>query len=62
MGLKAIWTLKAEAAQFRETLAIEEALAEDSPQAADWLRTQLAWETRTTKQDNEEEAASLAEN
>lgn len=41
MGLDAVWTISAEATQYRETLAIEKALQANSPVAQDWLRTQL---------------------
>lgn len=41
MGLHATWTLTAEAAQYRETLAIEKALLENAPEAQQWLRAQL---------------------
>jgi hypothetical protein len=41
MSLDAIWTISAEATQYRETLAIEKALQTNSPAAQDWLRTQL---------------------
>jgi hypothetical protein len=41
MGLDAVWTISAEATQYRETLAIERALQVNSPVAQDWLRTQL---------------------
>lgn len=41
MGLQAIWTLTAEAAQYRETLAIEQALRDNTVNAQEWLRTQL---------------------
>jgi hypothetical protein len=41
MGLDAVWTISADATQYRETLAIEKALQANSPVAQDWLRTQL---------------------
>lgn len=41
LGVKAIWTMAAEAAQYRETLAIERALAENSPEAKQWLEHQM---------------------
>jgi hypothetical protein len=37
MGLEASWTLAAQAVQYRETLAIERSLAEDRPEAKEWL-------------------------
>lgn len=42
MGLQATWTLTADASQYRETLAIERALAEKTPEAEQWLRAQMA--------------------
>lgn len=41
MGLQTTWTLSATASQYRETLAIEKALAENSPEARMWLRNQM---------------------
>jgi hypothetical protein len=38
------WTIAAEAIEYRETLAIEEKLRTDSPEARDWERQQLAFE------------------
>lgn len=42
MGLQASWTLSAEASQYRETLAIERALAENTAVAQQWLRNQMS--------------------
>lgn len=47
MGHQAVWTLTAEAAHYRETLAIEKALVEDSPAAQEWLRMQSQYEPET---------------
>jgi hypothetical protein len=44
MGIQCIWTLSAQAAQFRETQAIERALAEGTPAAKEWLQAQLDYE------------------
>lgn len=41
MGLRATWTLTAEASQYRETLAIEKELAAHSVEGQHWLRAQL---------------------
>lgn len=41
MGLQTTWTLTAAASQYRETLAIEKALVENSPEARMWLRNQM---------------------
>lgn len=41
LGVKATWTMAAEAAQYRETLAIEKALAENSSEAKQWLAHQM---------------------
>lgn len=41
LGVKATWTMAAEAAQYRETLAIEKALAENGTTAQQWLKHQL---------------------
>lgn len=40
-GLKATWTLAAEASQYRETLAIEQELLKQSPEASAWIRHQM---------------------
>jgi hypothetical protein len=55
MGLEAIWTISADAAQYRETIAIEKALQANSPAAQDWLRAQLQFvpETASTAVENE---------
>lgn len=44
LGLKVSWTLAAQAAQYRETLAIEKALAEGTPLAQKWLQDQMDFE------------------
>ncbi len=44
MGLQASWTISADAAQYRETLAIERSLAENNAQAQEWLRGQMQYE------------------
>lgn len=44
MGLQASWTMSADAAQYRETLAIERSLAENNAQAQEWLRGQMQYE------------------
>ncbi len=41
MGLEAVWTISAEATQYRETLAIEKSLQANTAAAQDWLRAQL---------------------
>lgn len=40
-GVKAMWTLSAEAAQYRETLAIEKDLAQRNADAQRWLQLQM---------------------
>ncbi len=40
-GVKALWTLTAEAAQYRETRAIEEDLAQRNSDAQRWLQMQM---------------------
>lgn len=42
LGLDATWTLRAAATEYRETLAIEEALRQKSVEAARWIQAQLA--------------------
>lgn len=41
LGVQATWTMAAEAAQYRETLAIERALAQNSTAAKQWFEHQL---------------------
>lgn len=48
MGIQCIWTVTAQAAQFRETLVIERALADGTPTAKDWLKSQLAYEPQVS--------------
>ncbi len=47
IGCQAIWTLTAEAAQYRETIAIEKALVENTQTAHEWLRMQSQYEPET---------------
>jgi hypothetical protein len=47
LGFNCSWTLAAQAAQFRETQAIERALADGTPVAREWLQSQLAYEPET---------------
>lgn len=44
LGLEATWTVASVAAQYRETLAIERALAAGTPLAQNWLRDQMAFD------------------
>ena len=62
MGLEAVWTISADATQYRETLAIEKALQTNSPAAQDWLRTQLQFKPEVVSDVAESEpgAADLA--
>lgn len=43
-GIEASWTLAAEAAEYRETLAIEQSMKQDEAQAQAWLQKQAAFE------------------
>lgn len=47
IGCQAIWTLTAEAVQYRETIAIEKALVENTQTAHEWLRMQSQYEPET---------------
>lgn len=44
MGIEATWTVTAEAAEYRESLAIEERLRSNPAAAEDWLRHQLDYD------------------
>lgn len=41
MGLETIWTISAEATQYRETLVIERSLLANTAEAQEWLRAQV---------------------
>ena len=41
MGVKTTWTLTSEAAEYRESLAIEQRLNDSPELAEDWLRHQM---------------------
>lgn len=45
-GIEASWTMAADAAEYRETLAIEQGMAQSDALAQDWLRKQTDFETR----------------
>lgn len=62
MGLDAVWTISADATQYRETLAIEKALQANSPVAQDWLRTQLQFKPEVVSDvaESEPETGGLA--
>lgn len=44
LGIQAQWTMAAQAREYRETLAIERALAEDSAQGQAWLERQAVYQ------------------
>ena len=43
LGLKASWTLMAEAAQYRETMALEQAMKTDTELKRKWLEEQTTF-------------------
>jgi len=43
MGMKTTWTLTSEAAEYRESLAIEQRLNDSPELAEDWLRHQMGF-------------------
>lgn len=45
-GIEASWTMAADAAEYRETLAIEQGMAQSDALAQDWLRRQTDFENR----------------
>ena len=45
-GIEASWTMAADAAEYRETLAIEQGMAQSDALAKDWLRRQADFENR----------------
>lgn len=59
MGLDAVWTISADATQYRETLAIEKALQANSPVAQDWLRTQLQFKPEVVSDVAESEPGTV---
>jgi len=58
LGIKAQWTMTAEAKEFRETLAIERTLKEDPEKGLQWLQSQSLYEASVDL--SEEEPAPLA--
>ncbi len=61
MGLKARWTIEAEAREFRETLALEQAMTEDVELRTRWMADQEAYENARgsideTDEDGDEES------
>lgn len=54
MGINATWTMAASAAQYRETLAIERALAANSIDAKQWLEGQLEAEKQEFHESEDE--------
>lgn len=54
MELAASWTMAAEAREYRESLAIEQRIAVDEAAHSTWLNDQLAYETRTAANVNDE--------
>ncbi|WP_243303686.1 hypothetical protein [Geothrix oryzisoli] len=46
LGITAQWTMAAEAAEYRETLAIERALKEDPTEGQRWLESNPPYDSR----------------
>jgi hypothetical protein len=44
MGIKGAWTMAAQAREYRETLALEEAIQRDPARREAWLQDQLEFE------------------
>lgn len=59
LGITANWTMTAEAAEYRESLAIEKAIAENPAMRESWLRRQLEFETMNNDIPESAEAAEL---
>jgi hypothetical protein len=59
LGITANWTMTAEAAEYRESLAIEKAIAENPTMRESWLRRQLEFETMNNDIPESAEAATL---
>jgi hypothetical protein len=57
LGITANWTMTAEAAEYRESLAIEKAIAENPAMRESWLRRQLEFETMNNDIPESAEAA-----
>jgi hypothetical protein len=58
MQLEAVWTMAAQAAEYRESQAMERTLAADAAAKAAWLRRQLEWDPAADAQEELEVAAS----
>ena len=56
MGIEATWTVTAEAAEYRESLAIEARLRDNPAAAEDWLRHQLDYDPASELVNEAEEA------
>jgi hypothetical protein len=56
LGITAQWTIAAEAAEYRETLAIERALKEDPTKGQHWLESQTLYDPRESFLEEELEA------
>lgn len=55
LGLEAKWTLTADAAQYRETLALEQAMISDADLRKKWTAEQEAFEDRAVDEEESEE-------
>lgn len=61
MGVKAAWTMAAEAAEYRETTAIDKAIAENPASLEAWMNRQLVLDPVVMNETGEEETAVAAE-
>jgi hypothetical protein len=61
MGLEAKWTIAAEAREYRETLALEEAMKVDADLKRRWVAEQVAYESRGLDEELLEEVGAMAE-